>query len=609
MSHYSPNAVLENNAIALPDGYSVVNGKIFAANPVGNLIELSDQIITPIAKVHSIDATSDHGVLLLIDVHGEQREFIVNSKVVFSGIGKLLASLADTGVNISPSQPDAFKRFIQKAMSMPNLPTKYVIKRSGFIDEQLAFTIGETVLVGKSDTHSNEDYISVTPPAEGLTAHGSDDDYLNNVLGAIETKPQVFAICAALAAPLAQLVGLEGGGFHIYGASGCGKSTLLQGYASVMGLGSEPGDGSKESLILRWSSTSNSLEALSSERSGVGLAIDELGAFRAAKLSSVLYKFLSGKGQARLTSSLELAKQHSASVSILSSGELSVEEKLLLSKETVNAGILARLPSMLITAQDMALDGESMLETAERIESFKEACSSYGGSLGPRVIQALLDKYETREALNNDVRQQWQQTISELSDYASNSIQRRVIRRFSLVLLAGWMACEMELIPFSEDEITEAVTFMIERWLENIETSKTDVQRAIGRLEAYLRRNYHSIPESDSQKIKGPIDGYKHRDIYVLLLPETFHRICEDVTPTQVGDELKKMGVLKYDEGKQKYRASIQSTGKRQYFYAIHQSFIDNLLESELAELTESTSDELDLILEQETEEPEATAE
>jgi putative DNA primase/helicase len=375
------SAMQENNAASLPDGYSFVGNKIYALNPIGNLIELSDKPITPIAKVCSIDASSDYGVLLVIDVHGEEREFIVSSKVVFSGIGKLLADLADIGVNISPSQVETFKRFIQKAMSMPNLPTKYTVKRSGFINKQLAFAIGETVLVGESDTNSKGDYISVIPSAEGLTAQGSEEDYLKNVLNAIETKPQVFAICAALAAPLAQIVGLEGGGFHIFGASGCGKSTLLQGYASVMGLGSEPGDGSKDSLILRWSSTSNSLEALSSERSGVGIAIDELGAFRAPKLSSVLYKFLSGKGQARLTSSLELAKQHSASVSLLSSGELSVEEKLLLCRETVNAGILARLPSMLITAQDMALDGESMLETAERIVWWNFRSKVYPNSL------------------------------------------------------------------------------------------------------------------------------------------------------------------------------------------------------------------------------------
>ena len=592
------DTALANNSYALPEGYSFVDKKIYAFNPVGNLIELSDKPIIPVAKVCSIDANSDHGVLLVIDVNEEQREFIVNSKVVFSGIGKLLASLADAGVNIAPSQVDAFKRFIQKSMSMPNLPTKYSIKQSGFIDGQLAFAMGETVLVGKSDTNSIGDYISVIPAAEGLVAQGSEDDYLTNVLNGIKTKPQVFALSAALAAPLAQLVGLEGGGFHIYGASGCGKSTLLQCYASVMGLGSEPGDGSKESLILRWSSTSNSLEALSSERSGFGIAIDELGAFRAPKLSSVLYKFLSGKGQARLTSSLELAKQHSASVSLLSSGELSVEEKLLMSREIVNAGILARLPSMLLTAQDMALDGESMLETAERIERFKEACAEYGGSLGPRFIQVLLNKYESRESLNDDVRQQWQQTISELADYASNSIQRRVIRRFSLVLLAGWMAVDMELIPFSEDEITEAVTFMIERWLEDIETSKSDVERAIDRLSAYLRRNYHRIPDSNDPEIKGTIDGYKHNGLYVLLLPEVFHQICQDVTPTQVGDELKKIGALKYDSGKQKYRVTVPCTGKRQYFYSIHQSFIHEILDSDFEAQPDDTSDSSDPAIE-----------
>jgi len=249
-----------------------------------------------------------------------------------------------------------------------------------------------------------------------------------------------------------------------------------------------------------------------------------------------------------------------------------------------------------------------MHDSAELIESFKDSCAEYGGTLGSSFIQALLDKYESRDNLNDDVRQQWQQTISELADYANNSIQRRVIRRFSLVLLAGWMAVDMELIPFSEDEITEAVTFMIERWLEDIETSKTDVERAIDRLSAYLRRNYHRIPDSDDLEIKGAIDGYKHNGLYLLLLPEVFHQICQDVTPVQVGDELKKLGALKHDTGKQKYRVTVPCTGKRQYFVAIHQSFIHEILENDLEAPIDDTSDNLEAAPE-ESHEPEAIAE
>ena len=599
MSNNLTSAMLDNTAMALPEAYSLVNGKVFATNPVGNLIELSDQPIFPIAKVCSIDGKSDHGVIFAIQTQEKQLEFTVSAKVVFSGINKLLIYLSDAGVNISPSQIEAFKRFIQKSCSMPNIPTRFVISSSGFIDNQLAFAIGDRILVGNSDKYEPKDFLSVIHPADGLMEQGSYDDYQEKVLDACVTKPQRFAICAALAAPLAQLIGLEGGGYHYFGGSGIGKSTLLQCAASVMGLGAEPGDGSKDSLIIRWSSTSNSLEALSSERSGIGIAIDELGAFRAMKLSSVLYKFLSGKGQARLTSNLKLAEQHSASVSILSSGELSVEEKLRMGRESVNAGILARLPSMLITGDDMSLSGESMLDTAERIEQFKDACSEHGGFLGPAFIQSLLDSYESREVLNMDIKQQWQNAVEQLSHYATNSIQRRVIRRFSLTLLAGWLASEMQLIPFSEDEVMESVLFMIELWLNNVETSKTDVERAVDRFTDYLRKNYHSFPSSNNTDFKGIVEGYNHNDLYLLFLPETFLKICEDVTPTQVADELKKLGALKHDAGKQKYRVMIPSTDKRQYFYAIHHTFIEELLEGESYKLTDDISQVLETPLDE----------
>lgn len=590
MGSYLEAATFNPNEALVPEGYVIFDGKMFAKNAVGNLIELADGVLRPTAKVCSIDGKSNHGVQMGIEIHGKQHQFIVKSNVVFKGMNGFVASLADSGVNISPSQLEPFKRYIQKSCAMPELPTKYTVNETGFISDMLAFVYGDEVFVGKSETENDNSFISTVKSASGLTAQGTFEDYSENVLKASVTPATKFAICAALSAPLAQLIGLEGGGAHIYGPSGSGKSTLLQAFASVMGTGAEPGDGSKESSILRWSSTGNSLEALSAERSGLGIAIDELGAFKGNKLSAVLYTFLSGKGKARLTSALNLAKQHKASVLLMSSGELSIEEKLRLSREQINAGLLARLPSIFISAEDMATEGETLTETASRIESYKDACATYGGTAGPLFIQRMLDRYENRAELDADVSKQWEDALAELANLASNSIQRRIIRKFALVLTAGYLAIDLNILPFTEEEIGEAVIFMLERCLNDLNASKTDAERAVDRLTDYLRKNYHKLPHSDEFDIKSTVEGYKHSD-YLLLLPETFKRICQDVTPSQVGDELKKVGALKHDDGKQKYRVMLPCTEKRQYFYCIHNHFIDDILLEELeAELEENSA-------------------
>lgn len=580
MTHPS-SLTTEKRQLILPEGYHCVNGKLYFTNANGDLIVLANQLISPIAVTRTVDGKSGYGVVFRVLIDGSIHEFIADSKIVYTGTMKLFAELADAGINISPSQVKEFKVYIQACMSMPKLDVRLTLPQAGLVENRLVFAIGKRVLVGQAEAGASHEYVVRSKSAEGLTAQGTHDEYTENVLKMAKAHPQRFAICAALAAPLAQIVGYEGGGLHLYGASGCGKSTLLQLAASVFGSGAEPGDGSQESLIARWSSTGNALEALTAQLSGVIFCIDELGAFRASKLNSTLYKVLSGKGQARMTSDLELAKQHKASVFMLSSGELSVEDKLRQNRESINGGIPARLPSMLMESSHMALSGETMLETAQRMESLKEALCKNGGHIGSLFIQGLLDSADSASELEDIIREQWDELVEQLTDYASNSIQRRVIRRFALVLLAGLLAKDLDLLPWSDDEIQDAVIFMVERWLSNVETSKSDVERAVDRFTDYLRRNYHSLPYSNDPKIKGAVEGYRHDEDYLLLLPETFRGLCGDVTPTQVGDELKKLGALKHDSGKQQYRVVLPCTGIRQYFYAIRREFIDELLESE----------------------------
>jgi len=278
-SHRNPN---QSRQIDLPDGYHCINGKLYFTDANGNLIILANQLISPVAVTRTADGKSGYGVVFRILIDGAAHEFIADSKIVYTGTMKLFAELADAGINISPSQVKEFKVYIQACMTMPKLAVKLTLPQAGLAEGRLVFALGKQVLVGQAEIDANNEYVVRSKSADGLTAQGTLESYTENVLKASKAHPLRFAILAALAAPLAQIVGYEGGGLHIYGASGCGKSTLLQLAASVFGSGAEPGDGSQESLIARWSSTANALEALTAQLSGVIFCIDELGAFRAS---------------------------------------------------------------------------------------------------------------------------------------------------------------------------------------------------------------------------------------------------------------------------------------------------------------------------------------
>ncbi len=80
----------------------------------------------------------------------------------------------------------------------------------------------------------------------------------------------IFALSAAVAAPLLYVLNAELGGFHIVGASSIGKTTLLIVAGSVWGGGGVRG------FIKQWRATDNGLEALAAAHCDTLLALDEI---------------------------------------------------------------------------------------------------------------------------------------------------------------------------------------------------------------------------------------------------------------------------------------------------------------------------------------------
>ena len=582
LTHSNSNLAINEQA-SQPAGVYTFNDNMLMADTQNNMNVFCDCVLKPVYRTRSVDGLSHNGLVFEATVHGNTVTITIDSKKIFSGFTSVLADLADQGINIPTNRVNDFKRYLQQCSQL-KLIDQFIIERTGFIDEYLAYAYGETIIKGEAEIQNNTAFCYRSRQGkspEGLTVQGTLESYNREVIEQCVTDPLKFAIFMGLASSLAELMGLEGGLFHIFGPSGSGKSTIAQATASVIGSGSEPGDGSKDSYINSWSSTANGLEALLSERSGMGVCLDELGAFKHSKISSALYKLLSGSGTSRMTSNLNKAKQHKASVFGISTGELSIEDKVRQSNEVLNAGLLARMPSLLIEPCHMALEHETLAETAQRIENFKDACTENGGHLAPLFIQGLLDGFDTKTELEEGVRKRWEDCVGLLAEYAQNSIQRRVIRRFALALTAGLLAAELELIPWSEDEITDAIVFMIKRWLVNIEMGKSDLDRAIDRLKDWIRANFHKLPDSTDDKVKSVVDGYRFQGTHITILPDKFRDLCENVTPSQVGNRLKELGVLRYDNGKLQYRVMIPTIRKRQYFYCIDYRFIEDWLEND----------------------------
>ena len=134
----------------------------------------------------------------------------------------------------------------------------------------------------------------------------------------------VFEISAALAGPLLNSLGMEGGGFHLYGRSSMGKTTFVKAAASVWGRGaSDPG------FVRSWRSTANHLEAIAALHTDTILPLDELGVVDAKEAAPVVYSLTGGVGKGRANRDGCARRSLTWRVIILSTGEIRLADKLI----------------------------------------------------------------------------------------------------------------------------------------------------------------------------------------------------------------------------------------------------------------------------------------
>ena len=185
---------------------------------------------------------------------------------------------------------------------------------------------GQHVFVLPAETISGaiSERVMLDTAAHGpYEARGSLEDWKQGVgaLTAGHALP-VFMVSAALAGPLAYLVGAEGGGVHVYGQSSIGKSAMLAAGASVWGRGGTPG------YVRSWRATANGLEGAAASATDTCLVLDELGVGNPREVADSIYALANGSGKQRARRDGSLQDPRSWRVFVLSSGELPIETKI-----------------------------------------------------------------------------------------------------------------------------------------------------------------------------------------------------------------------------------------------------------------------------------------
>lgn len=230
----------------------------------------------------------------------------------------------------------------------------------------------------------------------GYQAAGTLDAWQAIIAPFIDNALFVFALSFAFSS---LLVGAAGGDIviaHLYGQSSSGKTAALQAAMSVLGIAGDPQNPSR-SNIERWNSTSNGIELLLASHSGMLAAMDELGSSVDAIIS--VYNATSGQGKIRMNDAGHRKEQLEWRLGILSSGEVSMQEKVEASnKRRSKLGENIRALDIPIASLNQG-NTRSTEEQAAMIRNLKRACSVSYGTAGPAFMQAVLDSFVTEDRL------------------------------------------------------------------------------------------------------------------------------------------------------------------------------------------------------------------
>lgn len=328
-------------------------------------------------------------------------------------------------------------------------------------------------------------------PAPGIPARsvkGTLAGWQEDAAALVTTNGALTALATALAGALIKPLGRDCFGIHLHGKTSTGKTSALLIGASVWG-------GQCDSF----NSTQKALEQRALVHSGASYVLDELGQAQLTReqLGSLVYNLINGQERGRLTKDAELRKRHTWSLSLLTTGEHSVDTTL---GDTAMGGHLVRWLDVYLEEGEAARD-------AAHSEQLKRMVKRNHGVLGRAWVEHLLDA-------------DWEMIADEhayhaerLREGVSSPEIGRALGHVALITLAMRLAQRAELLPWLDD----ARWFEWMTWLRGrIISSRTDVscpeERAWARLQRAITINRSNYPSQDADVIVRELHGVLSRE-------------------------------------------------------------------------------------------------
>lgn len=399
---------------------------------------------------------------------------------MFAGDGAdLRAGLLDLGLNLASGMQarnalsDLLQRWQPKARA-------FTTERLGWADEACAaFVLGDGRVIGDADVvyqHEN------TPAAAAeMKEAGTRAGWRESVAAQCEGNPlMVAAVSLAFAGPLLEPLGLDGGGLHLRGASSRGKSTIQRVAVSVWG---------SPRFLHSWRATANGLEGVASACNGSLLALDEIGEVSGREAGAAAYMLANGAGKARANRSGAARAAARWRVAVLSSGEITLADKMAEAGGRAAAGQAVRL-------LDVAADGRAhgafdtlhgASDGAAFADRLRDATARNYGTAGPAFVAAFLKNREVATALVREAMAAFREMADSRFNLSGEGQTERATARLGLVAAAGELATDFGLTGWTPGAARDAALDVLGGWLEGRGGSgPAEAREAVERVRAFL---------------------------------------------------------------------------------------------------------------------------
>lgn len=524
--------------------------------------------VKPLALASYADGSPGTFIIFKIkDYDGKDRVIIMNRNYL-GNIKDIKRFLIDHGYP-SQSNPkhwhDVFILLFQdiKGRAM-------ILKKPGFYE--MGYLLANNKRIGFKDAikpHLDPACKFDTPIVDVL---GELDDWKNHVaVLALSSSRLMLSLTTSFSAYLTRWVGIESGGFHIFGVSSMGKSTSLYLAESVrgprQGLGSW--DFSESGITDYMAGHNDSLITLDELKH-----LDENQVKAHQKASKITYKITSGQAK-KLSSGYQDGSQQKAiswRVVVISTGELSLTAHACEANANRLAGEEVRLVDVPADAGKNLGIFESLppdLKTPHELARLIDDCTKlYYGTASIQFLKKQI-KYlnEDKTKFISEVRSKMDLFLEKHDVDLCNGFEVRFAERFALSYAAGCLAVKYNILPFKKNNVMQGISKCYRDAIKEIPMSfSIQVKKSRDVLDDVLKncefldisKNNHGFSEEELKCDNYYLTSIKD-NIYKAIPSKLLKKIVSDENVrTHLLDALVKEGILLCNNGKRTRSPAIR---------------------------------------------------